>query len=452
MKNVKDCLKFRNRGITLIALVITIIVLLILAGITIAAISGDNGILQNAARAKEKTEEAEIEEQIKLAQMELQIEGRDSTVNNILEKMVDEGNIEENEIDLVRIEDNGNAILKLKNTEINIGKINGSEPLLNDDLEGNEEYKTFITEWKIDQEGMQIVLPIMDSYKEQARNYDFTVDYGDGTVVQVTGESDPDSRHIYSDVGEYEIKITGLCEEFNFQSISDSKDMIIGIKQWGAVGLKHINFLGCTNLEGNIPVPVKNSFVEITSFDGLFTNCPKLSGIIPENLFFNAPNVTLMSWLFNRCEELTGNIPERLFKYTPNITTVINAFAYTNLTGNIPEKLFFYNSKLEIFQDTFAGCKNLQGTIPESLFVNNTVAINFHGLFQKCTGLTGEIPQELFENTTKAEDFRFTFTGCTGIIGNAPELWKREGVIYSAQCFKDCINLDNYDEIPSSWK
>ncbi len=42
------------RGITLIALVITIIVLLILAGVTIAALSGDNGILQRATEAKKK--------------------------------------------------------------------------------------------------------------------------------------------------------------------------------------------------------------------------------------------------------------------------------------------------------------------------------------------------------------------------------------------------------------
>ena len=41
-----------QKGITLVALVITIIVLLILAGVTIAALSGDNGILTNATEAK----------------------------------------------------------------------------------------------------------------------------------------------------------------------------------------------------------------------------------------------------------------------------------------------------------------------------------------------------------------------------------------------------------------
>ena len=46
--------ELRNKGITLIALVITIIVLLILAGVTISALSGDIGILQNAIKSKEE--------------------------------------------------------------------------------------------------------------------------------------------------------------------------------------------------------------------------------------------------------------------------------------------------------------------------------------------------------------------------------------------------------------
>ena len=62
--------KTRNRGVTLIALVVTIIVLLILAGVTISALSGDNGILQNAGKAKEETEQAEKEEIKKLNMLE----------------------------------------------------------------------------------------------------------------------------------------------------------------------------------------------------------------------------------------------------------------------------------------------------------------------------------------------------------------------------------------------
>lgn len=60
-------------GITLIALVITVIVLLILAGVTIVALSGDNGILTRAQDAKDKTEEAEDIEKIRLAISEAQI-------------------------------------------------------------------------------------------------------------------------------------------------------------------------------------------------------------------------------------------------------------------------------------------------------------------------------------------------------------------------------------------
>ena len=51
-----------NKGVTLIALVITIIVLLILAGVTIAMLTGENGILTQAAKAKEETRGGAVEE------------------------------------------------------------------------------------------------------------------------------------------------------------------------------------------------------------------------------------------------------------------------------------------------------------------------------------------------------------------------------------------------------
>lgn len=59
--------KFSNKGITLIALVITIIVLLILAGVTIATLTGENGILTQASKAKTETTIGEEKEAIALA-------------------------------------------------------------------------------------------------------------------------------------------------------------------------------------------------------------------------------------------------------------------------------------------------------------------------------------------------------------------------------------------------
>ena len=68
---IQDRIKTKgNKGITLIALVITIIVLLILAGVTIAALSGDNGILTRAKEAKEKTKQVQEDEKQKLSNME----------------------------------------------------------------------------------------------------------------------------------------------------------------------------------------------------------------------------------------------------------------------------------------------------------------------------------------------------------------------------------------------
>ena len=73
MKEIfKKHLKLKNnhnysKGITLIALVITIIVLLILAGVTIATLTGENGILTRATDAREQTELADEKEKIELS-------------------------------------------------------------------------------------------------------------------------------------------------------------------------------------------------------------------------------------------------------------------------------------------------------------------------------------------------------------------------------------------------
>ena len=65
IKNVQKRMQEKiktNKGITLIALVITIIVLLILAGVSIAMLTGENGILTQAQNAKNRTAEAEAQE------------------------------------------------------------------------------------------------------------------------------------------------------------------------------------------------------------------------------------------------------------------------------------------------------------------------------------------------------------------------------------------------------
>ena len=82
-KNIKINLK-KEKGITLIALVITIIVLLILAGVSIAMLTGDNGILTQAKEAKEANIAGTEKEQIKLAMQSLKMKKQADNVSTIV--------------------------------------------------------------------------------------------------------------------------------------------------------------------------------------------------------------------------------------------------------------------------------------------------------------------------------------------------------------------------------
>ena len=393
-------IKENDKGITLIALVITIIVLLILAGVSIAILTGENGILTQAQKAKEQTEQAQGEEQNILT-------GYENYINSATNQVLD------------------------------------------DDLPGNEELKTFITQWNVS-DGETIVLPIYEKQetdeergeKETYFNYNFTVDYGDGTIAEITSFDDEDRKHTYSTAGTYDVKITGLCEGWSFYNVGDSASDLTQIKQWGVTQAKHIDFENCTNLSGQIPTPVKNSFTTVESFRLLFYNCTNLNSQIPENLFYNATNVITLrnvfnysgvtgnipkdllkyctkvenvAFLFGGSSNITGSIPENLFSNCPNLKTVYGVFKETSITGSIPEKLLSNCPNITKVGELFRGCTGLTGTIPENLFTNCPNITSFYATFTGCSGLTGAIPENLFINQTQINSIQACFRNCTGL-------------------------------------
>ena len=82
------------KGITLIALVITIVVLMILAGVSINTVLGDDGIIQKAKDAAEATKRASAEEEMNRLVLEYQLASKDETLESFLQEKVTEGRID----------------------------------------------------------------------------------------------------------------------------------------------------------------------------------------------------------------------------------------------------------------------------------------------------------------------------------------------------------------------
>ena len=82
------------RGITLVALVVTIVVLLILAGVSINNVLGDDGIIQKAKDAAEATKRASAEEEMNRLVLEYQLASNDETLESFLQEKVTEGRID----------------------------------------------------------------------------------------------------------------------------------------------------------------------------------------------------------------------------------------------------------------------------------------------------------------------------------------------------------------------
>ena len=75
---LKEINSKNSKGITLIALVVTIIVLIILAGISISLVLGNNGIVEKAKQAKERTEQSKLNEEVGLNEAVKYVEDMES--------------------------------------------------------------------------------------------------------------------------------------------------------------------------------------------------------------------------------------------------------------------------------------------------------------------------------------------------------------------------------------
>ena len=82
------------KGITLITLAITIVVLIILAGVSINAVIGDDGIIKKAQNSANLTKEAEVKEAINRTILEFYLTDDYETLEDFLKAKVTEGKID----------------------------------------------------------------------------------------------------------------------------------------------------------------------------------------------------------------------------------------------------------------------------------------------------------------------------------------------------------------------
>lgn len=110
-----------KKGITLIALIITTIILLILAGISITLVVGDNGILNKAQKSKTNTIIGDIKDSAEIIRGEYEIdhEGKNPTPRYIIERLIDDDKITEGQV-INFGDETGIGLLDVEGNEVQI--------------------------------------------------------------------------------------------------------------------------------------------------------------------------------------------------------------------------------------------------------------------------------------------------------------------------------------------
>ena len=129
------------KGITLITLAVTIVVLLILAGISINTVIGDNGIIKKAQSSAELTKESEAKEIINRTIMEFYLTNEYETLEDFLNTKVSEGRID-------KVEKNADGTLKVWKNDYSVTTENKTNSSNNNDNNMNKRIKISTTPYE----------------------------------------------------------------------------------------------------------------------------------------------------------------------------------------------------------------------------------------------------------------------------------------------------------------
>src|SRR6056297_815871 len=107
-----------------------------------------------------------------------------------------------------------------------------------------EDPASFITTWKTETDGEEIVI-----YTNDAMNYNYTIDWGDGIVEELT-EGSP--AHVYASAGTYTVAIKGEFPSILI-GLNAHREKLASLEQWGDVQWQQLfsSFANCGNMVYN---------------------------------------------------------------------------------------------------------------------------------------------------------------------------------------------------------
>lgn len=162
-------------------------------------------------------------------------------------------------------------------------------------------------------------------------SYDYTIDWGDGTVEQKTTSTPP--AHNFTDIGEHTIAIKGTFPRIvMFQN--PSQDKLIGIDQWGNIVWSSFQsaFRDCANL-AHYNATDAPDLSNVTDLSAMFAGAVEFNGNISE---WNVSNVTNMNSMFRNASSFNQDLSGWDFAY--NII-LLNTFDYTAISGEIYDNM-----------------------------------------------------------------------------------------------------------------
>lgn len=455
MKKIKK----NNKGITLVALVITIIILLILAGISISSLT-ENGLFKKAEIAKENTRGANVKEQVELWKTEKKANEYSNTDSKI---MTEKELLDDIELNQKLLTNNERTSLEMKR-QVTIGN---QTITLDDEKKETATTSVYAKLYSYKDGTDGYVLELSNDASDIDSNYNLEenynnidvgnktfseelppwIDYDKSTrieIVKIRSEIAPISTSNYFCGCEALTQIEGL-EKLNTSNVVDMNNMFGQCNNLTSINLSNFNtskvanmsnmFRECYDLESLNLSNFKTS--KVTNMSGMFKNCIRLTMLDLSS--FDTSSVTNMSYMFSSCVSLTELSISNFC--VENVTNMTDMFYYcTNL--ETLDLSSFNPSKVENMQWMFRCCENLK-TINFGDNFNTGKVTSMQEMFSECDNLEN-LDLSSFDTKNVTTMYRM-FYGCQKLSKLNVSSFDTKMVTNMSEMFSACEALTELD-------
>lgn len=334
-----------------------------------------------------------------------------------------------------------------------------------------QNFAPFITTWEVTADDLSLTIPTGGG--ADITDFDFTIDWGDGTTETITSD-DPDPTHTYASAGTYTVSIRGVFPHMYHSADNTNAQKLVTVEQWGDIQWESMFRMFRNAYNMTLNASDAPNLAQVTSMQGMFSEASVFNSDISG---WDVSSITTMEDMFRKASLFNQDISswdvsnvtnmDDMFDAATSFNQPLNNWDVSSVTDM--EDMFHdataFNqdigtwdvSSVTTMKDMFEGATNFnqnintkvinEGTTDEYIAWDVSSVTDMFDMFDGATSFNQPLNDWDVSSVTGMGDM---FRDASALNQNLSN-WNVANVTDMSNMFTGSLSTENYDALLEGW-